>query len=231
MSTWRTALSNRSNSVLPGTFGAGSGFTSALWHNGENKTQKRGEELNAAFRWLFRTPVRIFGTIVWGSLLLFFPVNFAAKRLLSYLSYEQFRHVMLVCAPWWEMLFTLYILCLFGSMAVTAFHKRRTERREEKAAANENFLNQVEGEAARIKMPKVGDIHPKFNLLAFSGYDSETGEECWASTAIEGPAAAFAAFRENKRVHSPSNHRTCSSRDGDNQPALSSPMSHPHSRP
>jgi hypothetical protein len=74
-------------------------------------------------------------------------------------------------------------------------------------------------------MYKIGDKHPRFSLLAFSGYDAETGKECWASIAIEGREGAFAAFRENKRVHSPSIHPTCNSQDADNRRSFAHPTS------
>jgi hypothetical protein len=79
----------------------------------------------------------------------------------------------------------------------------------------------------KAKVFEVGETHPKFNLLAFSGYDAETGEECWASIAIEGSGAAFAAFRENKRLRLPNNHPTCGNQSDDNQPASAHPTSHP----
>ncbi len=40
-------------------------------------------------------------------------------------------------------------------------------------------------------MYALGEIHPKFNLLAFSGYDVETGEECWASLGLVGRDGAL----------------------------------------
>src|ERR1035437_1407074 len=110
---------------------------------------RRTGVLKAGFRWLFKTPLRAFGTVVWGALLLFFPVNFAAEHLLSHQDYVQVQHVMLDLVLWWSIIFKIYILCFFGSMVLSTIRKRRAQRRKEKAAAKENFLHQVEEEVAR----------------------------------------------------------------------------------
>lgn len=82
-----------------------------------------------------------------------------------------------------------------------------------------------------MKIYDIGEIHPEFNLLAFSGYDKKTGEEHWASMAIDGVAAAFRAFEKNKQFRSVGIHPISGIRDADNLRALASPMSHRHNHP
>jgi hypothetical protein len=54
---------------------------------------------------------------------------------------------------WWSITFKIYVLCFFGSIVLRTIRKRRAQRREEKAAAKENFLHQVEEEVAFCTLP------------------------------------------------------------------------------